>query len=378
MSLNTPQSLITFALKAAGVLGVGQSALAEDNSDTFDTLNAMLGQWQQKRWMIWHLVDVAFTSTGAQSYSVGPGGNFNVFSAPSRLEAAFFRQISSQSNQISLGGGGGGVISSLYASGITSNSLLGILPANGFLGPMLLLENSGSASVVVSVGTTSGASDVLAARPPIAAGGSLTVDIAEFTKGSFPPFTSPQALYVTTSGGGSSITAELFYSVLGTGGGGVSSVMSNSVDYPLKILQSREDYNNIALKTLTSWPEYIFYDSVYSSTTSPPFCGFVYPWPIPQASLYELHLTLKEVLSPFTSYTQQVNLPGEYFEAIWSNLALRLPAIYPGANVSPSIENLAKASMETIRVANTQIPLLRLPPGLSRPALYNIFSDQSY
>lgn len=250
MALNTPQSIINFALRAAGILGVGQSALAEDNTDCFDVLNAMIGDWNQKRWLIWHLVDVAKVSTGALNYSVGPGGDFPYPQAPSRLEAAFFRQIvSSQPNQI---------------------------------------------------------------------------------------------------------------------------------DYPLQILQAREDYNTIALKTLVSWPTYIFYDADFSVASSPPFCGFVYPWPVPQASLYELHLTLKEILPSFANYRQTINLPGEYFEALWTNLALRLPAIYPGANITPVVEGLAKASMETIRVANTQVPLLRLPPGLSRPALYNIFSDQSY
>src|SRR6202000_853014 len=74
---------------------------AEDNSDVFDMLNAMIGQWNQKRWLIWDLVDVAKGSTGALNYSGGPGGGFPDAQAPSRLEAAFFRQIvSSQPNQI--------------------------------------------------------------------------------------------------------------------------------------------------------------------------------------------------------------------------------------------------------------------------------------
>jgi len=52
----------------------------------------MIAQWARKRWLMWHLIDVAKVSTGAQSYTVGVGGDFNT-PRPDRLEAAFFRQI---------------------------------------------------------------------------------------------------------------------------------------------------------------------------------------------------------------------------------------------------------------------------------------------
>lgn len=241
-NLVTPNDICTFALKAAGVLGVGQSALAEDYGDTFAALNAMLGVWNRNRWLIWHLIDAPLVSNGSVSYTVGPGGDFNI-PRPDRLEAAFFRQnVSSQPNHI---------------------------------------------------------------------------------------------------------------------------------DYPLQILQSREDYNLIALKNLVSWPTYIFYDAALP-------LGNVYPWPVPQASLYELHLTVTDTLTQFSSYNQTINLPPEYFETIWTNLTLRLAAIYPGAVVSPAIEALAKGSLEAVRIANAEVPLLRMPAGLSRPALYNIYSDSVY
>ena len=61
----------------------------------------MLGQWQNQRWLSFHTTDNAFTSTGAISYSVGPGGNFNITTRPNRLEAAFFRQtLNSTPNQV--------------------------------------------------------------------------------------------------------------------------------------------------------------------------------------------------------------------------------------------------------------------------------------
>lgn len=241
MPLTTPQDIITLSLKACGVLGVGQTALAEDNADTFNVMCAMLGQWNAKRWLIYHLIDSVKTSTGAQSYTVGPGGDFNI-PRQTRLEAAFFRQFTVSPDQ--------------------------------------------------------------------------------------------------------------------------------PVDYPLAILQSREDYNTIALKTLNSWPQFIFMDTGFP-------LGSVFPWPIPQTSLYELHLTFKASLGAFTSYTQPLDIPDEYIEALWTNLACRLPAIYPGAAISPVTVALAKAALETIRVANTQIPQLSLP-NLTNATKYNIFSDQVY
>jgi len=241
MPFVTVQDIINFSLKAAGVLGVGQSALAEDNNDAFTALNGMLSIWQRKRWLIWHLTDNVLTSTGAQSYSVGLGGDFNVM-RPDRLEAAFFRQfINSTPNQ---------------------------------------------------------------------------------------------------------------------------------VDYQLEILESREDYNRIVLKTLPSLPRYIFYDADYP-------WGFVYPWPVPQAGVYQIHLSLKETLSQFTSPNQSIALPPEYEEALWTNLSIRLAPIYQ-FTVRPEVLGLAKAALATIRGANTQIPRLRMPTYLNRPSLYDANSDRLY
>lgn len=241
MAFTTPQDLISFSLKAIGALGVGQSALTEDNTDAFNALNAMLAVWNRKRWLIWHLVDASFVSTGAQSYTVGAGGNFNV-ARPDRLEAAFFRQVTT-------------------------------------------------------------------ANP-------------------------------------------------------------SQVDYPLQILESREDYSRIALKQLSTFPQFIFYDAAFP-------LGSVFPWPVPAASIYELHIVLKETLSQFTALNQTINLPPEYFEAIWTNLCIRLAPVYQVA-ASAEVLGLAKASLATIRGANTQIPRLTMPGQLVRPSLYNVYSDQSY
>jgi len=240
--MTTPKEVITQALKKAGVLGVGQIALAEDVNDAYSDLQDMLGQWQRKRWLIWHLVDYSFTSTGAQSYTVGPGGNFNISPRPDKIESAFFRQtVQTQPNQI---------------------------------------------------------------------------------------------------------------------------------DYPLAIIPDRETYNLIALKQLTTFPQYLFYDSGFPT-------GTAYPWPLPQASIYSIHLTVKETLSQFTSLSQTISMPLEYFAALKYNLARRLRQSY---QLPPDMElnALAVDALNVIRNANTQISRLQIPRDLIRPGLYNVFSDTFY
>lgn len=99
--MTTPNDIIQQALKKSGVLGIGQTPSAEDTNDAFLDLNDMLAQWQVERWLVWHLVDLSIVSTGANSYTLGPGGDINYAITPDRIESAFFRQITqSQPNQI--------------------------------------------------------------------------------------------------------------------------------------------------------------------------------------------------------------------------------------------------------------------------------------
>ena len=93
MTVTTPADIIKLVLKDTGVIGVGQTAAAEDTNDCFDTLNMMLGEFNSKRWWIFHLLDLPLVSTGAQSYTVGTGGDFNT-PRPDRLEdGCYFRQL---------------------------------------------------------------------------------------------------------------------------------------------------------------------------------------------------------------------------------------------------------------------------------------------
>jgi hypothetical protein len=142
------------------------------------------------------------------------------------------------------------------------------------------------------------------------------------------------------------------------------------VDYPLRLIDAREDYNNITLKTLTTFPEYLFYDSGWP-------LGVLYPWPIMQSGLYTLNVTVKEQLSQFTTLTQTINLPLEYLAALHYNMCVRLRAAYQ-MPADAALVALAKDALNVIRNANAQIPLLKLPKELARSGIYNIYSDMNY
>lgn len=246
MTVTTPADIVRLVLKDTGVLGVGQTASAEDTNDVFDTINMMLGEWASKRWLLYHLKDWSVVSTGAETYTMGPGGDIDTLTEqrPDRLEdGCFFRQITSAS--------------------------------------------------------------------------------------------SP-----------------------------------NQIDYPLSILESREDYSRIGLKQQASIPQFIFYDAAYP-------LGVIYPWPVIQNTQYELHVLVKVQLAQFANLADPINLPSQYYGAIRYNAGCRVRSMY---QLPPDVQlvSLATDSLSTIRNMNAQVPRLRMPRGLGRSARYNVFSDSDY
>src|SRR5689334_17457455 len=91
MPTMTGTDLCTDALVNAGVCGVGNPPDADQISRAFRLLQNLLAVWQSKRWLVYHLVDLSKVSTGAQSYTVGPGGDFDIAARPDRVEAAYVR-----------------------------------------------------------------------------------------------------------------------------------------------------------------------------------------------------------------------------------------------------------------------------------------------
>lgn len=87
----TPLDLITLALKQAGVLGVGRVPRAEDANDALSHLNMMMGQWNKRRYLVYHLVDKAVTAYGATSYRIGPGQDIDARGRVTKIDSAYWR-----------------------------------------------------------------------------------------------------------------------------------------------------------------------------------------------------------------------------------------------------------------------------------------------
>lgn len=90
----TARDFITRALRAAGVTGLGQTPLAEDIVNGFDILNAMMAQWQKRRWLVPNLIDISAQGNNQRSNLIGPGQYYNT-KRPDKIQAAYFYQTAS-------------------------------------------------------------------------------------------------------------------------------------------------------------------------------------------------------------------------------------------------------------------------------------------
>jgi len=99
--MSTARDFCTLVLKEAGVVGVGQTALAEDINDTFTLLNRMFAQWQKKRWLIPSLYEIAAIGNNNKSNLIGPGQYYNA-PRPDKIQSAYFIQLNGSSDPNSL------------------------------------------------------------------------------------------------------------------------------------------------------------------------------------------------------------------------------------------------------------------------------------
>jgi hypothetical protein len=128
------------------------------------------------------------------------------------------------------------------------------------------------------------------------------------------------------------------------------------VDIPLELITSHEDYSRIAVKTVGTLAWRIFYDPVWP-------VGLLFPWPVPQATIYEIHVGFKVVLPRFQSLQSKILFPPEYEAALNYSLAkiLRVTSQMPP---DPMLNSLARNALNAIALANTAMPTLSMPKPL--------------
>lgn len=145
----------------------------------------------------------------------------------------------------------------------------------------------------------------------------------------------------------------------------------NRVDTPLKVIDAREEYDKINLKTLVSFPEAVFLD-----TTMPNALLKIYPWPT--ADQYAVFITTKNTMPVITMDTDMSEFPDGYVPAMKFNLARRLRQAYgKGAKIDPELVRLANDALDVVMQANIQLPDMGMPVSLLQQGSgYNIYSDQ--
>src|ERR1700722_3133744 len=146
------------------------------------------------------------------------------------------------------------------------------------------------------------------------------------------------------------------------------------VDQPLREIPSRESYaTDIALKTLIAFPKAYFYDTSYPT-------GNVYFYPEPQASIYEMHIIIKNAFPLILPLNLSLlTLPPETRAAMKFCLARRLRQAYgKGLRPDPELNALCRDAEATMRNSHVQVAELKMPPTVLGPRggpAYNIYGD---
>lgn len=129
------------------------------------------------------------------------------------------------------------------------------------------------------------------------------------------------------------------------------------VDYPIDVIDSREEYSRIAVKTLQTMPAAVFYESGWPT-------GRLWWWPVPPAAQYGLYINVKSALPSYRMLTDPIGLPPEYLEALVWSLCVRMQMAY-GLPARPDHAMAMNQALQVIRQANTQIPEMQMPAGLA-------------
>lgn len=300
-------------MKEAGVLGVGQSLLAEDINDGFTLLNRMLAQWQKKRWLVPNLYEVSALGNNNKSNLIGPGQYYNA-ARPDKIQAAYFLQTTSgpPDNNVSF------PLTPIWSW--EDYALVQLKQLNSW--PQFFFYDG------------------------------------QFPYGNVYIWPIPSATYEIhlVLKGPIGFTTEILNGAITAAG----QLYTNGV-YPNVPLTSLTGFGNGAIATITiaggivttvaitnPGDGYKIEDQLSANSALIGGTGNGFIW------------TVNDVTDTLDA---TFNMPPEYEEAIHYNLCRRLTSMYQYPPNKEQIQ-LAKASLNTIRLANIQVPQLKMPPAL--------------
>jgi hypothetical protein len=86
----TARDIITRSLQKIGALTKNEAPAADEANDGLNSLNALISSWSNDSLNIYARTWETFSLTGATSYTIGTGGNFNT-ARPTNIVAAYLR-----------------------------------------------------------------------------------------------------------------------------------------------------------------------------------------------------------------------------------------------------------------------------------------------
>jgi hypothetical protein len=307
----TARDLINGAMKEAGVLGVGQTLNAEDMNDGLTRLNAMLAQWQKKRWIVPSLYDVSAVANNAKSNPIGPNQHYNA-ARPDKIQAAYFIQNNQAGqNAVSF------PLTQIWS--YEDYALLSLKELNTW--PQYIFYDGAYpyGNVFIWPIPSQDFEVHLICKSPI--GFDIQIETLEIT--------ANYNLFID----GDYVAVPLL-NITGVGVGAtvdITVVAGSVLDITI------HDGGN----------GYLLGDILALDMAGIEFdTGF-----------------RVKVIGVTDSLDAEFNMPPEYEEAIHYNLSIRLSAMYQYP-VNPVSAGLAKLSLNTIKIANAQIPTLKMPAAL--------------
>jgi hypothetical protein len=141
-----------------------------------------------------------------------------------------------------------------------------------------------------------------------------------------------------------------------------------SVTYPLTVIESREDYENITLKAIAGTiPSAVFFQRDYPQ-------GTLYVWP--QPSMGTLNLVTRDVLNSYASLAEDIAVPPESALAMRMTLAEMLAEGAYGKVITPRYAAMAKNARKVMKRINLNLPMLGQPAELVSKGRFSIYSGQ--
>lgn len=99
--MSTLRDLITGSFRLLGIVQQGESLSADDINVAVLSLSEMIDSWSNNKLLIYNYEPYEFQLTGAPSYTLGPGGDWNI-TRPMKIENAYARLNSGSQQQVDI------------------------------------------------------------------------------------------------------------------------------------------------------------------------------------------------------------------------------------------------------------------------------------